>query len=218
MFSVEEICKCISSNIAEELKLDQDQKSIVNYGLFAFIQTFFSILIVLICGLILNVAKEAMIISFVISILRKSSGGVHASSPGRCAAIGAIISCTMGILCKYFKVDLDIMIILGGIIFIWSYYMVYKLAPVDSISKPINKELKRKRLRNNSLKILTMYIGVIVINTFIVVIKQNERMINYNLCIYAGVIWQIFSLTKTGHLLMGKLDSLFIYISLRREV
>ena len=38
MFKIENICEKISNNIAQELNLDDDKKSVINYGIFAFIQ------------------------------------------------------------------------------------------------------------------------------------------------------------------------------------
>ena len=45
----------------------------------------------------------------------------------------------MGLISKHINVSFSLVILIGSIIFIWSYYIVYKLAPVDSIAKPIKK-------------------------------------------------------------------------------
>ena len=137
MFKIENICEKISCYIAQELNLDDDKKSVINYGIFAFIQMIICIALVIIFGFIFNVIIEALIISFTISILRKSSGGVHASSPERCAVIGTVSSVSMALISKYINVS-------------FSFF-------------------------------------------------------TYSLCIYMGLLWQIFSLTKSGYLILGKL-------------
>jgi len=204
MFKIQNICEKISSNIAQELSLDDDKKSVINYGIFAFIQMMICIVLVIIFGTVFNVVIEALIISFTISILRKSSGGVHASCPGRCAIIGTIASVGMGLISKHINVSFSLVILIGSIIFIWSYYIVYKLAPVDSIAKPIKNIEKRNRLKKSSIVILSAYLIIVVINNLYFYFMKNSTVLVYSLCIYMGLLWQVFSLTKYGYLVMGK--------------
>lgn len=205
MFNIENICEKFSSYIAQELNLDDDKKSVINYGIFAFVQMGICILLVIMMGIIFNVTIEALIISFTISILRKSSGGVHAHSPERCAVIGTVASIGMGLMCKYVNISFSFAILIGSAIFIWSYYIVYKLAPVDSISKPIKNIEKRKRLKKSCFHILSIYLIVVLINMFYYLLTKKLSLLTYSLCIYTGLLWQVFSLTKCGHLVMGKL-------------
>ena len=205
MFKIENICEKVSGYISKELNFDDDKKSVINYGIFAFIQMGICIALVIIFGFIFNVTIEALIISFTISILRKSSGGVHAKSPERCAVIGTVASVGMGLICKYINVSFSFVILVGIIIFIWSYYIVYKSAPVDSIAKPIKNIEKRKRLKKSSIIILNVYLIVVVINILCYSIMKNFSLLTYSLCIYIGLLWQVFSLTKCGHLVIGKL-------------
>lgn len=210
MINIEKISEKISSNIAQELNFDNDKKSIINYGIFALIQIGICIALVIIFGFIFNVTFEALIISFTISILRKNSGGVHATSPGRCAIIGTFASVGMALILKYINFDFSLIIFVGSIVFIWSYYTIYKLAPVDSIAKPIKSLKKRKRLKKNSIMILSVYLIVVLIIILCYLVIKNYSLLTYILCIYMGLLWQVFSLTKCGHLVMGKLDKLFI--------
>src|SRR5471030_1140003 len=113
MMKIEGVCKRISNNIAQELNLDDDKRDVINYGIFAFIQMGICIALVIIFGLIFNVVTEALIISFTISILRKSYGGVHASSSGKCAIIGTITSVGMGIISKHIYVSFGLVSIVG---------------------------------------------------------------------------------------------------------
>ena len=205
MFKIENICEKISCYIAQELNLDDDKKSVINYGILAFIQMIICIALVIIFGFIFNVIIEALIISFTISMLRKSSGGVHASSPERCAVIGTVSSVSMALISKYINVSFSFVILVGSIIFIWSYYIVYKLAPVDSIAKPIKSIKKRKKLKKTSIMILNVYLVVVVINILCYLVMKNFSFLTYSLCIYMGLLWQIFSLTKSGYLILGKL-------------
>lgn len=209
MLKLENLCNKISNYISEELNLDDNRKAIINYGIFAFMQMIICILLVMIFGAVFNVFFEAIIVSFTVSILRKSSGGVHASSPKACAVIGTISSIWMAKISQNIQVDFNRLIILGVIIFIWAYYFIYKLAPVDSIAKPIKNLEKRKRLKKNSIIILSAYLIIVIINFTYFYLIKNESALIYISCIYMGILWQVFSLTKSGHLLLGKLDKLF---------
>ena len=68
---IEEVCRNISDYIAIELNLDEEKKSVINYGIFAFIHMIICIVLVAFFGAIFNVFLEALIISFTTSILRK---------------------------------------------------------------------------------------------------------------------------------------------------
>ncbi|MFL0167325.1 accessory gene regulator ArgB-like protein [Candidatus Clostridium helianthi] len=206
MLKIENTCEKISNYIAKELNFDDDKKSVINYGIFAFIQMGICIVLVIAFGLIFNVTIEALIVSFTISILRKSSGGVHSKSPERCAIIGTASSVGMALICKYINdVTLSTVILSGGIIFIWSYYIVYKLAPVDSVAKPIKSIERRNKFKKVSIKILSIYLIIIISNISCYMYLENFRLLTYSLCIYMGILWQVFSLTKSGHLILGKL-------------
>lgn len=200
MFKIENICKKISGYIARELNLNDDRKSVINYGIFAFIQIMICIALVMIFGVIFNVMIEALIVSFTTSMLRKSSGGAHASSPEKCAIIGTVVSVGMGIIAKYAHFDLILIIVVGSIIFAWSYYIIYKLAPVDSAAKPIRSHKMKKRLKKVSIITLSVYLAIVLILILSYLLTENLTLLTYSLCIYIGLSWQIFSLTKTGHL------------------
>ncbi|NFT93109.1 accessory regulator AgrB [Clostridium botulinum] len=207
MLKIEYICEKISNYVAEELNFDDDKKSIINYGIFAFIQIGICIVLVAIFGFVFNVTIEALIVSFTISILRKSSGGVHASSPERCVIIGTVASVGMALIAKSINANFSFVILFGIIVFVWSYYILYKLAPVDSIAKPIKNIEKRKRLKKSSIIMLSTYLIIVIINILSYLAINNFVLLTYLLCIYMGLLWQIFSLTKSGHLILGKLNN-----------
>ncbi|WP_160691802.1 accessory gene regulator B family protein [Clostridium sp. C2-6-12] len=209
MFRIESVCKKISDDIAKELNLDEDKKSVIYYGLFATTQIGICILLVIIFGAILNITIEALIVSFTISILRKSSGGIHASSPRKCAIISTIISIGMGLICKKLYINISFTILIGVLIFVWSYLTVYKVAPVDSLAKPIKSDKKRNRLKRNSIVILSIYLIIIFLDLLYFYYKKNLSALSYSYCIYMGILWQVFSLTKCAGVLMEKLDKYF---------
>lgn len=215
MFNIENVSNDISDKIASELNLDNDKREVIAYGTFAFLQMIFSIVLVIIFGWLFHVGIEALVISFVASILRKYSGGAHAGSPSRCALIGTIVCIGQAALFKFalaHKLNFNMVLLLEMMIFVWSYYMIYKLAPVDSPTKPIRKKEKKIRLKKSSIIILSVYL---VITVFILMLYKEtgkQNLLIYTLCIYGGVVWQIFTLTEVGHLILGKIDTFLKYL------
>ncbi len=210
--NLEIICKNISNNLKNELNLDDDKASIIEYGLFAFFHMSVSILLVAAIGLIFNVMIEALIISFVVAILRKFSGGAHASTALNCAIVGVLISVIPAYITKNLNLNINYIIFIGIPLYIILYIIIYKLAPVDSPNKPIKKEEKIKKLKKGSIILLSIYMIIVAFNISIYYISKNQVFLMYSACIYIGLLWQVFTLTKYGHILVNIIDSLFIKI------
>lgn len=206
---MEKLINNISNKVTSELKLDNDNRDIITYGLYTLMNMALSIILVIIFGLIFHVAIEALIICFSGSILRKYSGGAHASSSGRCATIGTFICIALALL-FYFLIGPiatpSLLIILSIVIFSLSYFLIYKLAPVDSLAKPIKTKEKKIRMRKGSIYVLSIYIIIVLINFAMYAYFRDKRFLVYSLCIYGGVVWQIFTLTSQGHSTMNKMD------------
>jgi len=212
---MEKLSNNIANIVALELSLDQDNKEVIAYGTFALMQMFVSIIFVFLFGLLFHVAFEALIISFTAAFLRKYSGGAHASSPGNCTFIGTVVCVGQAVLISFLSrwvVNLKLIIILGVIIFIWSYYIIYKLAPVDSASKPIVKEEKRRRMKKGSIILLSVYLITVVFFILLYISSGESKSLFYALCIYSGILWQAFTLTTLGHLVVGKVDTFLNHI------
>lgn len=209
MFLIEKTSNNLAYKIASILNLDKDNEEIIAYGAFSFLQTLWAILFVLIFGLIFGILIEALILSFTASFLRKYSGGAHASSPNRCALIGAIVFSLLGIIINKTSSLLTIKLaaLTESVCFIFSYYIVYKLAPVDSPSKPIVKEKTKQRLKKSS--ILTLH-GLIIMITILLGLyyKLEDKILLISAqCISIGTAWQFLTLTSIGHSLMTSIDT-----------
>lgn len=212
---MEKISNNIANKVALSLSLDNDNREVIAYGAFALMQMSLSIIFVFLFGLLFHVVFEALIISFAVAILRKYSGGVHASSPWICTLIGTIVCVGQAILISLLKssvVNLKLVITLGVVVFIWSYYKIYKLAPVDSIAKPIVKEEKRKRMKKGSIILLSIYLIITVMFILFYISSGEKKLLIYALCLYSGTLWQSFTLTTPGHLLIGKVDTFLNHI------
>lgn len=207
MSSIEKISNKIANKISIEINASNDKKEVIAYGIFGIIQTFLSILLVVIFGIIFNVVVEGLIMSFTTSILRKYSGGVHASSPKICMIIGTFNCTVIPIIIKNLNLNLNNIIILGVVTFILSYITIFKLAPVSSLNKPIKNIKKRKMLKNKSILILTFYVVLVYIIILNYKSSFNKNLFIYCICIYVGILWQLFTLTKVGYTVLTSVDS-----------
>lgn len=207
---MEKITNTIAEKISSELDFDNDHKEIIAYGIFAVLQTLFSIGVTVIFGIIWGVLAETLIVAFTISILRKYSGGVHASSPEVCAVIGGIVAAGLALLACIITVsliNLKFSIILGFPVFTWAVYIMYKLSPVDSAAKPIKSEKKKKKMKKASILILCAYALIVILNIIIYLNTHERRFLAYSLCIYGGIMWQSFTLTYGGHIIIQGIDT-----------
>jgi accessory gene regulator B len=219
MFRIERISKKIADTLANNLDLDNDNREVLAYGAFALLQILLSIILVAVFGLIFNVIIEALIITFTISIFRKYSGGVHASTSDSCVIIGTIISVGLAVLFSRLSSGpyLHGVLVFGLATFAWAYYVVYKLAPVASPAKPIKNKEKRKRMKKGSILTLSVYMALAASLVGFFYSGGGSRLLSYSYCIYGGVLWQTFTLTNVGHLIMGRIDDFFNQILILRR-
>lgn len=207
---MERLAKNIAEKIGSELELDKDKKEVIAYGTFAILQTLLSIALTVIFGLAFSVFTESLIVSFSIYILRKYSGGVHSGTLGICTAVSTFIAVGQALLIHFIItpfVNLKIVIILGLLSFSWSWWIIYKLCPVDSAAKPIKTKKKKERMKKASILILWVYAVIVLLSVNMYLHTHEIRFLTYSLCICGGSIWQSFTLTHEGLVTIRETDT-----------
>lgn len=213
---IEACTNAIANYLAKELQFDQDKKEVIAYGMFILIHTLISIGLVVIGGLVFGVLVESLIVSFTIAILRKASGGAHASRPGICAFVGMVIAVGFAKIIVVLKItSVTASIGVGLVVVVIGYYLINKLAPVDSSAKPIRKDSKRQSLKRKSIAILGVYCIIAIINIIGYQLSKNTNLLSYTSCIYAGTMWQVFTLTQKGHVTVKAIDNFFKNITIK---
>jgi accessory gene regulator B len=195
--------------ISSALNLDKEREEVLAYGAYAIFLTCWTIILISLFGAIFNVLFEALTISFTTDILRKNSGGVHATSPNRCAVIGTLIFVGLASLINiYIGIIRPASLIMFVLVsFLYTYYYVSKYAPVDTPNKPIRKAEKKLRLRKKSLITVHMFVGIVFLALITYFAFFDYIMLSkFVMCICTGLIWQTFTLTKAGHFFVSKLD------------
>lgn len=210
----EKIATKIGNNAKLFLNVNEEQEQIIVYGAINLFQMLFAILWVIIAGLLFGVFYEALIFSISASILRKYSGGVHASSPSRCVIIGTFSAALAGIVINniFYSINsINVAVISGGII-IFAFITVFRNAPVDSIKKPIKNIETRRQFKRKSIFTIFIFLFIIII-LFMLNEKFSELYyIKLIESIGVGVLWQTITLTKNGINFLNKVDSALKYI------
>jgi len=207
---MEKTSNYIAQRVSLSLNLDKDAEEVIAYGTFAILQTFISILLILLLGIVFNAPVLSLIIYLSWSILRKYTGGVHASNSLNCLILGTIICITYTFLIQKLGkfIDLNLVVILGFSIFSFSFFLVQKFAPCEDPNKPIRSEIKKIEARKKANIFLEICISISILLIFLYKFINFKYGLIYTLGIYAGITFQIFTLTPLGHLFINKIDSL----------
>lgn len=214
MSMTEKAAIVIGNKAKEFLKADSDEVDIIVYGAINLMQLINSILWVAIIGFITGTLYEALLFSTTASILRKCSGGVHASSPINCIIIGVITAVGSGIFTDriFYKANLNVLVLFSIISMCVSLFIIIKNAPVDSVQKPITENEMKKNFKRKSILIIIINI-IIIISLFVISQRYNQLFCIVSIeSISMGVLWQSITLTKFGAYLVTKIDSLLGYI------
>jgi len=219
MSLTEKMAVKIGNNAKLFLNVDEEREQIIVYGAINLFQIIFAFLWVIIAGLFFGVFYEALVFTASVGILRKYSGGAHASSPSRCIMIGTILAVVAGILIdnRSYIVNSSTALLMSIAFITFAFMMVAKNAPVDSIKKPINNIEMKKQFKKKSIIILFIYSAIIII--LFALSKRYSGLYYIRLIesISLGVLWQTITLTKNGIRFLNKVDFVLKYIMDRKE-
>lgn len=211
MIKIESLANKIASKIALQLEYDDEKKSVIAYGLVGILQSLSLFIVLTTIGLILKSFYEVIIIFISVSIIRKSAGGAHAKTMMSCNIMSVFTVILLAILARYILVNpVNIYVNLGSsiIVFAICFIIFYYRVPVDSPNKPIIKPEKVKRLRQQSLFILTI---LFMCSTILILLATyHTRFYSISVSIRLAMLWQFLTLTKAGALFIEKMD-LMIY-------
>ncbi len=216
MGAIDEISKDISEKLGNRLDKTEEEKAVLNYGLFIIIHTSLAIILTFIVGLVTGMAIEIITITFSASWMKRYSGGVHANTPNRCLIIGIIVSLILCILYKtammFLEDNMLLLILLIGIIV--SYIVLYYKCPVGSKNKPLKKESTRKKLRKKAFTLINLY-SIAILAGYLIYIKQDVYILKDIIsCIWLGLVLQISMLTKFGQSLIIFLDAILVRLKI----
>ncbi len=83
------------------LELEKSREKRIIFALEGVLSTVYSFLVILLASLLLGTVKETIAVLLFAGGLRVFAGGVHASTPTRCALVGGIVFGLLGLGVKY---------------------------------------------------------------------------------------------------------------------
>ncbi|HSQ88046.1 accessory gene regulator B family protein [Romboutsia sp.] len=216
MGGIEKISLSISDKLGDKLKKSDDEKAILNYGLFIIIHTSLAILATIFVGILTNMVIEIMVISVTAAYMKRYSGGIHSSSPLRCVITGVLFSFILSVICKYIMCNFsnNLIAIILGIGLCLSYYILYKKCPVPSKNKPLKKESTRKKLRKKSFKLINIYLIVIIMLYILNIIHGLYWAKTCMISMFLGILLQIFALAEIGNSTLKSLEKIYDFINI----
>jgi len=199
----------LAHSVSSSLGFDDEKEAVIAYGLIAVFQTFLTLCLVFIFGLLIGVPVEALIVCFTGSFLRKYSGGAHAKTAELCTAFSVLYCAGMAAVSRYLLTPLYhpvLMAAAAGVVFILAFIAVHKFAPVDSPNKPIRTEAKKRRMRKGSFTVLVFYFVVLV---FLLILAFSHKAAGtYMISMLFGLGWQVFTLTHPGAQFIGVINTI----------
>ncbi|OCL28475.1 hypothetical protein U472_00890 [Orenia metallireducens] len=177
-----------------------DEREIMGYGLRMILVTIIDLLAVVVLGGIVGVPGLAVTTVISIGIIRRFSGGFHASTVLRCALLGAVVSVGSGLLADYLAVSIDreIIFILLWMVLLVGAILIYCYTPAGVKEKPLTSLPKRVRLKIYSF---VVFFIVLVIDFSLYLTLEVD---SYVLSSLFGVIWQMFTITPLAYKLFNK--------------
>ena len=215
MGGIEKIALNLSTRLGNKLDKGEEEKAILNYGLFIIMHTFIGIIITLLVGLITGMLIEILLITITSALFKRYTGGVHASTPEICLIIGVILSLILSIFCRFIVINIDInkIVFAGMIIIAFSYYMIYYNCPVSSKNKPLKNEKTRKKLKKKAFILLNIYTILLIMLYIIYYILKISIVKSIITSFILGIFFQMSSLTNIGSKTINLLDKVFAFLN-----
>jgi accessory gene regulator B len=216
MSQIEKTSKTIASNMAAVLNLDKDREEVLQYGAFNLLHTSISFILLIFFGLLTKTIFEILVISLTAAFLRQFSGGVHATSPNRCAALGVVFFGGLAIAAKYTCLLFSItqVIFFQGLSILLAVILIYRYSPADNPNKRITNPKTRFKLRIKSLTCVMFFTILAVILWGLYNRYNYPTILKGIICIHTGITWQALSITPMMRSIVHKMDSLLIKIKL----
>ncbi len=130
----------------------------IAYGIEALYITFTKTFFIAMLSILLGVIKEVFLILVFYNILRTTAFGMHAKTSLQCYIISSILFVGIGLVCKYFDINVYVKIVIACFCFI----NIIIFAPADTYKRPLINKKKRKIYKILSIIISLIYVLIII--------------------------------------------------------
>jgi len=177
---------------------DQEEKDILAFGLMALISTMTSLLLIIIISSLIGVTRLAVTAAIVAAILRLFSGGIHAKTYKQCIVTSTTVFTSLGLIASLNILEIESnAFLIFSIFMIIGFIIIYLYAPADVESNPINSEMRRMKLKRESLIIFLL---IILVSYIYIVLKEGSNQLIT--AVLLGLAWQLFTLTPVAYYLL----------------
>lgn len=208
---MEKLAKKIAEALGNSLNKNEEQVAVMAYGLTAIIQMFSILAVSVLFGVFAGVLPEVFVVFFSVGFLRRLIGGAHSKGIYSCFFISVFCIIVFGLLTKFVIVKylpLYLIATLSILIYAYSIFLTYKLAPVGNEKKPISSEKKRLRLRKSAFIVLSLFVACTALLLYFQYIFGGIYS-RIAVSLFLSVLWQSTMLTKVGHSFITQIDRLF---------
>ncbi|MBR6983489.1 MAG: accessory gene regulator B family protein [Ruminococcus sp.] len=141
----------IAEHLVNKKIVPPEFKEIYQYGSELIISTIFSIIMILIVGILSGRFIECIVFYIVFCLLRRNTGGYHANSYWGCKiTLFVVLSSALVLELLLYKVT----ILYWGILLIFNCVLIIYLSPIEHINKPLSDIQKMKNRKNTIIELL----------------------------------------------------------------
>lgn len=194
---MEQLVQKLTEKMTASLQVDDEKRAVIQYGLFALVQMVSIGLVITLFGLLTRCLWECWIVYMAVGLLRKSTGGAHASTSNGCFVVSVVAVSVIGWLSHLIPTLSFGDVIAAGItavVFLAGCLLVYWFSPVEAPNKPLKPE-KIKRLRKQSLMTLSVYLVFIAIFSAAFFVFERATL-SLALSLSLATLWQSLTLVK----------------------
>jgi accessory gene regulator B len=143
-----------------------------------------SFLVLIILGLLFGLLRTALLLTLVVMILKSVMGGLHLTTPLRCALVGGVMTIILSQLAQFLPFgQLPKLVQLW--VFVLAIFIVWKKTPLEAKGKPLTTEQQ---------KVLALVSRILIV-LITVICWCWPQASTINLLFY-GTFFQVLSLTK----------------------
>lgn len=205
--SIHDLAVRWAAGLARELGSDQKHENRMAFGLELLLGEIIKWIVLLGLAGMLGLLREVVIICASAGILRLASGGEHCNEYYRCLIGGTIWFLLLGWGVSWLNTLLtgENLIIIAGIVFVLSAYLLWLYAPGDTANKPIDDEDESRKFKRLSLLVALCYL-VVMIGT-----AQFSAAQFVSLTVAAGMLAQVFTVTPLGYTFLHWVDRVLTF-------
>lgn len=157
---INKISLLLSDGIGVKLNSSDDEKAVYAYSIEVLLSLFVNLMLLLFVAHIVNKKWELLIFIIFFSGLRTYAGGYHAKTHVECIALSMLGFVTSALCGVYLRAYGEIVLIFG---LLFSLFMVFKLAPVESENKPLSKSERKKYKMISRASVVVLSFAAIIL-------------------------------------------------------